>query len=50
MISRDFGEMFSRHWIEAWNRIYYRGVRGPAAEVFFFNGEGLVIRAAAHYE
>lgn len=30
--------------------IYYRGVRGLAAEVFFF-GEGLlVMRAAAHYE
>ncbi len=30
--------------------IHYRGARGPAAEVFFFNGEGLVRRAAAHYE
>jgi ketosteroid isomerase-like protein len=30
--------------------IYYRGVRGLAAEVFFFNEEGLVVRACAHYE
>jgi hypothetical protein len=117
MISRAFGEHFSRHWIEAWNShdlhtilshyaedfvmsspyitqitgepsgtlqgktavgaywaaalvrvpdlrfeliqtllgadsitICYRGARGLAAEVFFFNQEGLVVRAAAHYE
>lgn len=30
--------------------LYYRGVRGMAAEVFFFNTEGKVARAAAHYE
>ncbi|MFN8627584.1 MAG: nuclear transport factor 2 family protein [Candidatus Binatia bacterium] len=30
--------------------IYYRGVRGMAAEVFFFNSEGLVVTACAHYE
>jgi SnoaL-like domain len=30
--------------------IYYRGVSGMAAEVFFFNGEGLVVKAFAHYE
>ena len=30
--------------------IHYRGVRGLAAEVFFFDGVGLVCRAAAHYE
>lgn len=30
--------------------IYYRGVRGMAAEVFFFGQNGLVLRAAAHYE
>ena len=30
--------------------IYYRGVRGMAAEVFFFNGERLVVKACAHYE
>jgi ketosteroid isomerase-like protein len=30
--------------------IYYRGVRGMAAEVFFFGQGHLVIRAAAHYE
>ena len=30
--------------------IHYRGARGLAAEVFFFNAEGLVCRAAAHYE
>lgn len=30
--------------------IYYRGVRGMAAEVFFFGQDRLVIRAAAHYE
>lgn len=30
--------------------IYYRGVRGMAAEVFFFGQDHLVHRAAAHYE
>ncbi len=30
--------------------IYYRGVRGMAAEVFFFGQNNLVHRAAAHYE
>lgn len=30
--------------------IYYRGVRGMAAEVFFFGQDQLVVRAAAHYE
>jgi len=30
--------------------IYYRGVRGMAAEVFFFGHDHLVHRAAAHYE
>lgn len=30
--------------------IYYRGVRGMAAEVFFFGPDHLVQRAAAHYE
>ena len=30
--------------------IYYRGVRGMAAEVFFFGQDHLVLRAAAHYE
>jgi ketosteroid isomerase-like protein len=30
--------------------IYYRGARGLAAEVFFFDDEGLVVRAYAHYE
>lgn len=29
--------------------IHYRGVRGPAAEVFFFDAGGRVTRAAAHY-
>jgi ketosteroid isomerase-like protein len=29
--------------------IHYQGVRGPAAEVFEFGPDGLVIRAAAHY-
>lgn len=29
--------------------IYYRGVRGMAAEVFFFDGEGKVVKACAHY-
>lgn len=29
--------------------ICYEGVRGPAAEVFFFDVAGLVVRAAAHY-
>lgn len=29
--------------------LHYLGMRGPAAEVFFFNAEGQVIRAAAHY-
>lgn len=30
--------------------IYYRGVRGLAAEVFFFNAENQVFKACAHYE
>lgn len=30
--------------------VYYKGVRGMAAETFFFNAEGKVVRAAAHYE
>lgn len=30
--------------------IVYRGVRGMAAEVFFFGPDHLVQRAAAHYE
>ena len=30
--------------------VYYRGVRGLAAEVFFFNEQGLVFKACAHYE
>jgi hypothetical protein len=29
--------------------IYYKGVRGMAAEVFFFDAQGLVIKACAHY-
>jgi hypothetical protein len=29
--------------------IHYRGVRGMAAEVFFFNAESKVTRAFAHY-
>jgi len=29
--------------------IRYRGVRGPAAEVFFFDDAGRVVRAAASY-
>lgn len=29
--------------------IYYRGVRGMAAEVFFFDADGHVVEAAAHY-
>lgn len=29
--------------------IHYLGVRGPAAEVFFFDADGRVSRAAAHY-
>jgi ketosteroid isomerase-like protein len=30
--------------------IYYRGVRGMAAEIFFFGQDHLVHRATAHYE
>ena len=30
--------------------IYYRGVKGMAAEVFFFGPDHSVSRAAAHYE
>lgn len=30
--------------------LYYKGVRGMAAEVFQFNADGKVVRAAAHYE
>ncbi len=29
--------------------IHYQGARGPAVEVFFFDAQGLVSRAAAHY-
>ena len=29
--------------------LYYRGARGPAAEVFHFNHEGQVAKAFAHY-
>ena len=29
--------------------LHYHGVRGPAAEVFFFDVEGRVVRAAATY-
>lgn len=29
--------------------LYYRGARGMAAEVFFFDDQTLVYRAAAHY-
>jgi len=29
--------------------LYYKGARGLAAEVFFFNEAGLVSKAAAHY-
>ena len=29
--------------------LYYRGARGPAAEVFHFGPDGRVIRAFAHY-
>ena len=29
--------------------IRYRGPRGPSAEAFWFNAEGKVYRAAAHY-
>lgn len=29
--------------------LYYRGVRGMAAEVFFFNANGQVLKAYAHY-
>lgn len=28
----------------------YQGVRGMAAEVFFFDADGRVVKAAAHYE
>lgn len=117
VISREFADNFSAHWIEAWNShdldmvlshysedfemaspyirqiagessgrlkgkvairaywssalqrmptlrfklfqtligadsvtIYYRGVHGMAAEVFFFDKDGRVSNAAAHYE
>jgi len=30
--------------------LHYHGVRGPAAEVFFFNGDGKVARASANYQ
>jgi ketosteroid isomerase-like protein len=30
--------------------LYYRGVRGMAAEVFLFDSDGKVSRAMAHYE
>lgn len=30
--------------------IYYLGVRGMVAEVFFFGPDGRVVKAAAHYE
>lgn len=30
--------------------LYYKGARGMAAETFFFNASGKVVKAAAHYE
>ena len=30
--------------------LHYQGVRGPSAEVFFFDGNGKVVRAAANYQ
>jgi len=30
--------------------LHYNGVRGPSAEVFFFDGDGRVVRAAANYQ
>lgn len=30
--------------------LYYKGARGMAAETFFLNARGQVVRAAAHYE
>lgn len=30
--------------------LYYKGARGMAAETFFFNADGKVAKAAAHYE
>lgn len=30
--------------------IYYKGIKGVAAETFVFNQEGKVIRSIAHYE
>jgi ketosteroid isomerase-like protein len=30
--------------------LHYQGVRGRAAEVFFFDAHGKVIKAAAHYQ
>ena len=30
--------------------IYYQGVRGLAAEVFYFGEDDLVVKACAHYE
>ena len=30
--------------------IYYRGRKGMAAEIFYFNDEGKVFKAAAHYD
>jgi hypothetical protein len=29
--------------------LYYKGARGLAAEAFFFDAAGLVVRASAHY-
>lgn len=29
--------------------LYYRGARGMAAEAFFFDGSGKVVKACAHY-
>jgi hypothetical protein len=29
--------------------LHYVGVRGPAAEIFFFGADGKVVKAAAHY-
>jgi hypothetical protein len=29
--------------------VYYRGARGMAAEIFFFDPQGKVTRACAHY-
>jgi len=61
MITAEEAGEFAREWVEAWNAhdlarvpahsvvVYYRGHRGPVAEVFTFGHGGKVRSACANY-